>query len=55
MKDRYEGTEIEIVEVNAEDIIITSGEEPMPALWSCLWYESTIGRADSESHSAAEI
>ena len=34
MKDRYEGTEIEIVEVNAEDIIITSGQEvqpPMPA------------------------
>ena len=27
MKEKYEGTEMEVVEINAEDVIVTSGND----------------------------
>ena len=30
MKEKYEKTEIQVVEIEAEDVILTSGEEPKP-------------------------
>ncbi len=31
MKEKYENTEIEVVEFQAEDVILTSGEDPAPS------------------------
>ncbi len=31
MKEKYEKTEIEVIEFQAEDVILTSGEDPVPS------------------------